>query len=97
MTTHESPRHLDVSGVIGEDDSEELRDALHEVTLAGTRDATVDLSGVTRLSGPAVRVLFDYRRRAAGSGAELTVVAEAGSAAQQVLAQVDLPHAFGAA
>ena len=92
MSTEEGPGVLRVRGAVSAFEAEELHEVVHEVTLSGTQSATVDLSQVTRLSGPAVRVLFDYYDRATSSGVDFRVVAPEGSPADQVLTQSALPH-----
>ncbi|MGN0063968.1 MAG: SpoIIE family protein phosphatase [Nocardioides sp.] len=83
---------LTVSGDVCDADSDSFRAQVHEATHAGTEDVRVDLSDVTRLSGPAVQVLFHYLQLAVASGATFTVVAPDGCAAHQVLTQVAMPH-----
>ena len=80
------------SGAIGADDEERFRAVIHEETWAGTHSTVLDLTEVTRLSGHAVRVLFDYHNRTESSGARVTVVTVAGSAPDQVLTQAAFPH-----
>lgn len=92
MTIDEEPGTLRVRGAVGAWEAEDLQETVHELTLSGTQSATVDLSGVSRLSGPAVRVLFDYYDRASSSGVDFAVVAREGTPADQVLTRADLPH-----
>jgi anti-anti-sigma regulatory factor/anti-sigma regulatory factor (Ser/Thr protein kinase) len=84
--------HAEVAGAIGVDEIEAFRETVHEATLAGTLPATIDLGGVTRLGGPAVRVLFEYLERANESGVSFRVVVDPGSAADHFLTQTDMPH-----
>lgn len=83
---------LVVAGEVADRDAETFREAVHEATCSGTHDARVDLTAVTRMSGTAVRVLFDYLGRAHASGVALSVVAPEDGVAHQVLSQAALPH-----
>lgn len=92
MTVEVRPGHASIAGAVGSDDVDAFRETIHEATLAGTLAATVDLQHVTRLSGPAVRVLFEYLERAAESVVPFTVMAGTGSAAGQVMRLAAMPH-----
>ena len=92
MDVRTAPGTLVVSGEVADGDAEPFREAVHEATCAGTQDARVDLTAVTRMAGTAVRVLFDYLARAEASAVALTVVAPEDGAAHQVLEQAALPH-----
>lgn len=81
------------SGPLDWGNSDELRAALLTATRAGMADARVDLAGVTHLASAAVLALFEARVRAARHGAELVLVAPAGTPAQHVLEVVGVPYA----
>ncbi|QCX27839.1 PP2C family protein-serine/threonine phosphatase [Nocardioides jishulii] len=92
MVRETVPGSLWVTGAMGTEDEEEFRWALHEVTCSGTVSATIDLTGITRMTGHAVLTLFDFLERAASSQVDLTVVADEDSVADQVLTLAALPH-----
>jgi serine phosphatase RsbU (regulator of sigma subunit)/anti-sigma regulatory factor (Ser/Thr protein kinase) len=61
----------------------------------GTLPLLVDLSGVTYLSGAAVRAIYQVRELLMAHGQDLAIVAAAGSAASALLDVVRLPHVPG--
>jgi anti-sigma regulatory factor (Ser/Thr protein kinase)/anti-anti-sigma regulatory factor len=85
--------HLAASGPLDWDNSDALRAALLTATRAGLADADVDLADVTHLASAAVLALFEARARARRHGAELVLVAPAGTPAQHVLEVVGVPYA----
>ncbi|GAA2557536.1 SpoIIE family protein phosphatase [Pseudonocardia hydrocarbonoxydans] len=104
LTTHDfgaapTPRDAPEFGLAGDGDrlvvtgpvdaagASELHRALRQGSRGGTRALTVDLTAVTHLASAGVAVLH--------ANPDLTLVAPAGSVAQQVLALVALPHLTG--
>jgi len=58
----------------------------------GTITLAVDLTGLTRLSGAGIRVLFQVRDQLAAHGQDLNLVAEPGSPASAALDLARLPY-----
>ncbi|GAB2870028.1 SpoIIE family protein phosphatase [Nocardioides pacificus] len=89
---HRLPGRVRVEGPLDREANERLRFALLHAGRAGTSTVTVDLSGATMLAGVAVRELFEAVRRGDEHGAEVKLIAAAGSPAQHVLELVALPY-----
>jgi anti-sigma regulatory factor (Ser/Thr protein kinase)/anti-anti-sigma regulatory factor len=81
--------------VLGPLDARTVRDLEPQLEIAMTEASpllTLDLSGVSILTSAAVDLLFTARGRAKTSGAEMVVVAPAGTPAHHVLELVQFPH-----
>lgn len=90
---------LVVAGPIDVTTARELGRALRNHMQHAIRSLTVDLSEVTHLASAGVQVLAEAIHRTTNTGpshgAQLTLHAPAGSAAQHVLALTQLPHTTG--
>jgi anti-anti-sigma regulatory factor len=81
--------------VLGPLDARTVRDLEPHLEIAVTEASpvlTLDLTGVSILTSAAVDLLYTARGRAKTSGAELVVVAPAGTPAHHVLELVQFPH-----
>jgi PAS domain S-box-containing protein len=86
----EQDRQARVDGAVTGDTAGQLGRELRRLTVNGTRQLTVDLTGVTVLSSAGVAVLLDARRTAREHGTRLVLHADPGSTAGHVLALVRL-------
>lgn len=87
-----SPGLLTVSGSVDEYAVIALRNALREQTADYTASLAVDLTDADYLPSVAVSVLVAAIRNAEQNGAELALVAAAGTIAQRVLMVCALPY-----
>jgi anti-sigma regulatory factor (Ser/Thr protein kinase)/anti-anti-sigma regulatory factor len=82
-----------VAGPTDSRTAERLAGRLLAACRGGTLPLTADLTGVTRLAGAGVQVLFQVRDRLAAHRHDLTLIAVPGSPAGVVLDRVCLPYA----
>ncbi|MEI4271785.1 SpoIIE family protein phosphatase [Klenkia sp. LSe6-5] len=88
FTAH--PGRLAVDGPLDASNVEEFGSELDRLSLAGTRELTVDLAGVTHLASAVVAEL--HRVAPTDGGYPLRLHAPVGSTAHQILSLVGLPH-----
>jgi anti-anti-sigma factor len=79
---------VSVIGTVDLTTADRLRHVLYRTGAAGAEPLVVDLSGVTFLGSPGVRVLYDLVRH----DSAVTLLAPIGSVAQHVLELVRLPY-----
>ncbi|WP_323097455.1 SpoIIE family protein phosphatase [Intrasporangium sp. YIM S08009] len=87
----DQPGTLTVVGPVTSATADQLATNLAIGSRAATRPLTLDLSGVTHLASAGVRVLQTVCRAAVDAGAAVTLHADAGSVAHQVLGLVGIP------
>ena len=83
---------LVVQGDLDEAASVELRDAIAKATRELTAGLAVDLEHVSFLPSPAIGVLASAQAKARRNGADLVLVAPAGTIAQRLLVICALDH-----
>lgn len=84
--------HAVVTGAADSAAVERLAGRLLAACRGGTITLAVDLTGLTRLSGAGIRVLFQVRDQLAAHGQDLNLVAEPGSPASAALDLARLPY-----
>jgi ABC-type transporter Mla MlaB component len=85
-----------VAGPADRSTAESLAGRLLAACRGGTLPLSADLTGVTRLAGAGLQVLFQVRDRLAAHGHDLTLIAVPGGPAGVVLDRVCLPYAAAA-
>ncbi|WP_310366831.1 SpoIIE family protein phosphatase [Catenuloplanes atrovinosus] len=86
-----TPR-IRIDGPIDAHTAPQVDDAIRTASATGTRDLTVDLTGVTHLASAGVSVLHQLTARSNANGRRLRLYAPPGSPADIVTTLVDLPH-----
>ena len=92
---HTAPQSVSLRGAFGHDDVERVAAEILVATRGGTVPLSLDLTGVTRLSTSAVRLLADLTsaHRAVGtSSADIEIVSAANSVTQRTLEIARVPH-----
>jgi len=87
-----APGLLTVTGPVDAATSGQLELRLAQVSRAGSRSVTVDLSRVSHLASTGVQVLHRFRQLAGQQGTSFRLVAGPGSPARPVLDLVNLPY-----
>jgi anti-anti-sigma factor len=88
----EDRRLLSVHGELDEPATIELRNAISTATDELTSTLSVDLTEVTFMPSPAIGVLATSQAKARRNGADLVLVAPAGTIAQRLLTICALDH-----
>ncbi len=84
-----------VRGPVSGGSADRLAQRLLAACRGGTLPLVIDLSGVTYLSGAAVRAIYQVRELLVAHGHDLAIIAAADSAASALLDVVRLPHLSG--
>lgn len=83
---------LTVHGDLDERATVELRDTIAKTTAELTSSLAIDLADVTFMPSPAIGVLATSQAKARRNGADIVLVAPAGTVAQRLLAICALDH-----
>jgi len=85
-------KRIRVDGPIDSSTARDLDDEITRASAAGTRELTVDLTGVTHLGSAGVAVLYTVSARADANRAPLRLYAPPGTCAEAIMTLVGLPH-----
>jgi anti-sigma regulatory factor (Ser/Thr protein kinase)/anti-anti-sigma regulatory factor len=92
---HSAPRTVSLRGAVNHDDVERITAEILLATRGGTLPLSLDLTGVTRLSTSAVRLLADFTsvKRAVGlDTANIDIITTMNSPTQRALEVARVPH-----
>jgi serine phosphatase RsbU (regulator of sigma subunit)/anti-sigma regulatory factor (Ser/Thr protein kinase)/anti-anti-sigma regulatory factor len=92
LICHLTDGRLTVAGPVDASTRVQFTQAVRDATQHATRPLIIDLSGASHLASAGVQILAEALRQSLTNEVVLTLHAEAGSPAQQVLTLTELPH-----